>query len=132
VPTLAAGEPLAFHGPGWTIRTDRYEVICWAPGQVVHQGQPTGELRTEWLLSVELPPAPVGARSDARPCRSWESGGFLAGASLNAVLPALALLHENDRRRVTDVLTAQLIGVAEPTAGLIVQASGMEEADGHA
>jgi hypothetical protein len=102
-PALTVGEPLEFNGPGWTIRTDAYEVICWAPGPVVHNGRMTGERRSLWLLSVELRPAHRSATWPA-----WDSGGFVAGETLADVLPVLALLGPAERRHLSRVLAIRL------------------------
>lgn len=107
------GEALTFHGPGWTIEADHYDVICWAPGEILDKGKPTGQRRAAWMLSVEVGPvdSTAGAltndcSADARP-----SSGFATGASLGEVLPALALLPDADRSAVIEALFRNLGGI---------------------
>lgn len=108
----AIGEPLTYHGPGWSIETDRFEVICWAPGEIVHNGNPIGRTRTEWMLSVSIDPE-GGPPAHLEEPGLWSCGGFMSGETLAKVLPALAILKDADRFQVTAVLVHQL-GGAQP------------------
>ncbi|MEM7326183.1 MAG: hypothetical protein AAF531_24060 [Actinomycetota bacterium] len=92
----ARGEALTYHAPGWTITGPGYDVTCWAPGEVTHDGQPTGRRREHWMLSVETD----GAHA--------ESSGFATGDSLTEVLAAVAFLPPRDRYLVTAVLVQEL------------------------
>lgn len=103
----AIGEPLTYHGPGWSIETNRFEVICWAPGEIVHNGNPIGRTRTEWMLSVSIDPD-GGPPSHMEEAGLWACGGFMSGETLAKVLPALAILEDADRFQVTAVLVHQL------------------------
>ena len=94
----------AYHSPGWTIRAPNFEVICWAPGEIRHDGEATGRHRDQWMLSVETGPI----RSPGDVGGFWESGGVVSGDSLTEVLAALALLEPSDRYQVTAVLVHQL------------------------
>ncbi len=106
-PTL--GEPLVYHGPGWAIETDKFEVICWAPGEIVHNGNPVGRTRKDWMLSVSIDPD--GAPPDhVEESGLWACGSFMSGASIANVLPALAILEDADRFRITTVLVNELAG----------------------
>ncbi len=97
------GEPLTHNGPGWMIERDDFDLICWAPNETVDDGH-TGHRRTAWMISVEAGPRPSGANSH-RP-----SSGFATGRTLAEILPALALLQDDDRAEVIEVLFRQLGG----------------------
>ena len=103
---LKCSEPLTFYGPGWTIRGADYEVICWAPGDIVHNGEATGDRREEWMLSVER----NWVRNPIDDSGMWASGGFVEGDSLTDVLDALAILAPGDRYRATAILVRELAG----------------------
>ena len=103
------GEPLTYHGPGWSIETDKFEVICWAPGEIVHNGHPMGRTRTEWMLSVSIDPASAPP-DHLDESGLWACGSFMSGESISNVLPALAILEDADRYQVTTVLVNELAG----------------------
>ncbi|MEM9894684.1 MAG: hypothetical protein AAF962_27865 [Actinomycetota bacterium] len=90
------GEALTYHGPGWTLSGPGFDVTCWAPGNITHDGQPTGRHRDHWMLSVETD----GAHA--------ESSGFTTGDSLTEVLAAVAFLPPRARYLVTAVLVHEL------------------------
>ena len=103
---LKRSEALTFHGPGWTILGADYEVICWAPGEISHNGASTGRYRDEWMLSVERD----WVRNPIDGSGMWGSGGVLSGDTLTEVLDALALLDPGDRYRATAILVRELDG----------------------
>lgn len=102
------GEPLTYQAPGWVVAGADYDVICWAPGEIVNDGQPTGSRRHAWMLWVESGrrPAPgVGGYASRRP-----SSSFVTGASLGEVVQALGLLPDQDRGLVIEALFRHLTG----------------------
>ena len=101
---LKRSEPLTFNGPGWTIEGADYEVKCWAPGEIRHQGEPTGRERDEWMLAVERD----WVRHPIDGSGMWASGGFVSADSLAEALDCLALLDPADRYRATAILVHEL------------------------
>ncbi len=78
--------------------------MCWAPGEVRHNGETTGQLRDEWMLSVERD----WVRNPVDGSGMWATGGFIAADSLTDALDCLALLEPADRYRVTAILVHEL------------------------
>ncbi len=101
---LRRSEPLTFNGPGWAIEGPDFEVTCWAPGDVRHEGESTRQVRDEWMLSVERD----WERHPLDGSGMWASGGFVTGDSLVEVLDCLSLLEPADRYRVTAILVHEL------------------------
>ena len=101
------GEELTYQGPGWAIAAPLFDVICWAPGEIMNDGVATGARRLKWMLWVEVgerPPRSAEGDCDRRP-----SSSFVTGASLGEVVQALGLLPDSDRGSVIDTLFQNLV-----------------------